>query len=511
MDELLLNIEPREQRAAHLKNGKLHNITVERTSNKPLTGNIYRGTVKNILENIQSAFITIDSTGKGETGFIHISDILRNTELFEKQFDMDFSKDSSKTSSDNKKAINELLEPNQTVFVQVIKEAIGSKGARLTSNISFAGRFLVLLPNSSHCGVSRKIEDRAARERLKRLIRAFEMPNDMGLICRTASRFATEEMLVEEAHNLLKQWEEVMENFKNSSKPSLLFQESGLIKRSFLNAIDKNFDRVLIDDHQTFLQCKQLAERYAADLQVELYRDKVPMFERFNVEKEIEKSLRKKIWLSKGGYLFFERTEAMYTIDINSGRSSGSSSAKDVEEALVRINLEAADEIARQLRLRNVGGLVICDFIDMRLRKNQRRVLDKLKEGLKEDTAKTTVLGMSDFGLVEMTRQRQRESLVHTFLSPCPYCNSHGMIKSNETISVEIERAVKKSVECHEQYALRITLHPEVKKYLLKEDLDHLNHLAESLNAQIEWEVDDNLHLNDFTITSALTNDLIPV
>ena len=219
-------------------------------------------------------------------------------------------------------------------------------------------------------------------------------------------------------------------------------------------------------------------------LKIEYYRDKTPMFERFNVEREIEKSLRRKIWLSCGGYLFFDRTEAMYTIDVNSGRSSGQGTA-DLEESLVRINLEAAAEIGRQLRIRNIGGLVICDFIDMRSRKNQRRVLEQLKDAMKDDHAKCTILGMSEFGLVEMTRQRNRESLSQTMNTSCPYCSGSGQIRTFESTSIDIERALKKLINLKQQFGLKLVCHPHLDHYLRDGDKDYLARVAEELNAQL--------------------------
>lgn len=222
------------------------------------------------------------------------------------------------------------------------------------------------------------------------------------------------------------------------------------------------------------------------------------------VEKEIEKALRRKIWLSSGGYLFFDKTEAMYTIDVNSGRSGSQNNPHDVEETLVRINMEAADEIARQLRLRNVGGLIICDFIDMRSRKNQKRVLDHLKEAMKDDSAKCTILGMSEFGLIEMTRQRSRESLIQTVFTGCPYCNGSGLVKSHESMSIEIERSLKKLIFQQQQFGLELVLHPELDHYLSHRDKDVLRKLAEKSNAEIRFNVNDNLHINSFEFYSTL-------
>lgn len=511
MHEILLNIESKEIRYAHLKGGHLHDLIVERKKERQLTGNIYRGRVTNILHNIQSAFIDIN---EGENGFIHISDIIENTKKFEQVYDMDFDLDYDIKTMDTKPQnydIEQLMKSDQSVLVQVVKEPIGSKGARLTSNVSIAGRYLVLLPNSSHRGVSRKIEDRNARERLKKLIRSFEMPKDMGLICRTASAIATPEQLIEEANDLINNWNSIMEKFQQSNEPTMLYAESDLIKRAVLTAVDKRFDRLLIDDYNTYQNCKRLYSRYASEhpLRIEYYRDKVPMFERFNVEREIEKTLRRKIWLPSGGYLYFDRTEAMYTIDVNSGRSSGNKS--DVEESLVRINLEAAEEIARQLRLRNIGGLVICDFIDMRFRKNQRRVLEKLKDCMKDDSAKCTILGMSEFGLVEMTRQRNRGSLIQTIFTTCPYCNGSGLVKSHESVSIEIERTLKKIINCSQQFALKLMVHPELDRYLNIIDKQFLHKLAEEMNAHLEIGSSDEMHINDYQFFSTINNKRIEV
>lgn len=503
MNEILLNIESKEIRYAHLKHGQLHDFIVDRKKSRQITGNIYRGRVKNILHNIQSAFIDID---EGENGFIHISDILENTKKFEEMFDMDFDMEAPKNTASKAKDISDVMQIDQPVLVQVVKEPIGTKGARLTSNVSIAGRYLVLLPNNPHRGVSRKIEDKGMRDRLKKLIRAFEMPQDMGLICRTASANATTEMLVDEATELLHTWQSIVDQFNQATGPALLFEESDLIKRALTLCVDKKFDRLLIDDHSIYQQCKQLYQKYAAEhpLKIEFYRDKTPMFERFNVEREIDRALRRKIWLGSGGYLFFDRTEAMHTIDVNSGRSSTNNGSGDVEETLVRINLEAAEEIARQLRIRNIGGLIICDFIDMRSRKNQRRVLERLKECMKEDSAKCTILGMSEFGLVEMTRQRSRESLSQTIFTSCPYCVGSGLIKSHESTSVEIERSLKKLIHCQNQFALKLTTHPDLNRYLDHSDKEYYGKLAGKANAHLEFGTNDNLHLNEFVFYSTL-------
>lgn len=508
MQEILLNIESKELRCAVLKNGRLQNLFIERKRARQLTGNIYKGRVTHILSNIQSAFIDI---GEGENGFIHISDIYENTRKLQEMFDLDF--EFEPTQEVQPKDISEWLKEGQWVLVQVVKEPIGTKGARLTANISLPGRYLVLLPNSAHRGVSRKIEDRAIREKLRRLIRGFELPKNMGIICRTACKFAQPEQIQNEAQELIDLWYAMLEDYQKSSQPAVLHYETSLIKRSILSAVDQRYDRVLIDDYKSYQHCKQLYEKYSDEhpLKIEMYRDKVPMFERFNVEREIDRSLKRKLWLSSGGYLFFDKTEAMTTIDVNSGRSNSGSTEGDLEESLVRINLEAAEEISRQLRIRNIGGLIICDFIDMRSRKNQRRVLEHLKECMRDDDAKCSILGMSEFGLVEMTRQRTRESLQQTLFCDCPYCGGLGLIKNHETVSIEIERALKKAIDNQQHYALELVTHPELSSYLQAQDKEYLRQLAESLNARLSFGQDDSLHLTDFYFTNTLNQSRIEV
>lgn len=512
MKEILLSIGSKETRCAELSQGRVQNLTVDKQKSRQVPGNIYRGEVKNTLSNIQSAFVDID---EGENGFIHISDIMENTKKFEQLFDMDFEREAEieAKEADKEADIAQVLQINQSVLVQVVKEPIGSKGARLTSSISLPGRYLVFLPNTPHCGVSRRIEDRQARERLKRILRSLDLPEGSGMICRTISRNATQEALIEEAQELFDTWQTITEAFQATSGPALLYEESDLVKRTVMRAVDKKYGRLLVDDHATFQRCKQIYQRYEAEhpLRIELYRDKVPMFERFGVEKEIEKALRRKVWITGGGYLYFDHTEAMYTVDVNSGRGTSDKSG-NVEEALVQINLGAAEEIARQLRLRNVGGLIILDFIDMRSRKSRRRVLEHLRECMKEDSAKCTILGMSDFGLVEMTRQRKRESLAQMILTACPYCSGKGTIKSYESMSTEIERALQKVTQIQEQYSVRIVTHPALNAYLDQEDKKSLTKLAEDkFNARIEFDADDTLHLNDIQFFSTITGDPISV
>lgn len=513
MKEILLNIESKEIRQAKISNKKLQDLVIERKKTRQLTGNIYLGRVKNILNNIQSAFIDI---GEGENGFIHISDIVENTkkfqELFDMEFDWDYDLSEYNAQNSTESDISKILKIDQTVLVQVVKEPIGSKGARLTSNISISGRYLVLLPNNPHRGVSKKISVQASRDRLKQTIQSFEMPSNMGLICRTASEQASTEQLIDEANELLQAWGKIVENFHKSNHPNCLYRESDMIKKSVMTALDKKYNRILIDHYPTYLACNKLYKHYKEENQnvkIEFYRDKMSMFKKFQVDKEIERALSRKIWMPSGGYLFFDRTEAMYTIDVNSGKSTQDHSKQNVEEALVQINLEAANEIARQLRIRNIGGLVICDFIDMRSRKNQRRVLDRLKEALKEDSAKCTVLGMSEFGLVEMTRQRSRESLIQVLYSECPYCSGKGFIQSFESTAIEMERSLKQIILQENQFGLEFHVHPLLLEYLEPSEKAFLEKTAEKMQASLCFKTNDLLHISDFEVYSSTSGKKI--
>lgn len=511
MQEILLNVELGETRFAHLKNGALHNLAIERKNCHQLKGNIYKGQVTNVLSNIQSAFVNI---GEGESGFVHLSDIAENTRKLEELFDMDFEilpSSAEDVVRPSQPDICELFDVDKWVLVQVVKEPIGSKGARLTSNISLAGRYLVLTPNTPHRAISRKIEQPKVRERLRGLLASLKLPSSIGVVCRTASQGAARELLELEARDLLQQWYQIVQQFNAKSDPGCLHRDANLVKKAVLTALDRRVDRLLVDDRETYLACRQTCEKYAKEhpLHIEHYQESLPIFERFRVEVEIERTLRRKVWLPSGGYLYFDRTEAMHTIDVNSGRST--SSDHNLEETLVQINLEAAEELSRQLRLRNIGGLIICDFIDMRSRVGRRRVLEKLKECMHQDAAKCTILSMSDFGLVEMTRQRSRESLAEMVLCYCPYCSGLGLVKRNETVVIEIARALKKVIDHLGQVALKLTFHPQLQRHMEKEGTEQLRKLAQARGARLSLHTDDSLHVNDFHFANSKSQRKIDV
>ncbi|MFZ4772802.1 MAG: Rne/Rng family ribonuclease [Chlamydiia bacterium] len=497
--EIMVSVDSKETRVARMSQKRLTELSIERKKNRLISGNIYKGKVTNILKNIQSAFIDINEK---ENGFIHVSDAVQNSQKLQEMFEIDFDFKGEKAVETGD--ISSHFKVDQYILVQVVKDPIGSKGARLTSNVSIAGRYLVLLPNSPLRGVSRKIKEQPVRNRLKEIIERFELPSKMGLICRTASIKATTDQLIDEVRELIHTFDDLIENYHKAKGPTCLYRESDITKKVLLTAMDKGFERILTDHLATFNELKKLYIKHAdhSNLKIEFYRDKTPMFERFGVDKEIEKALKRKLWLQSGAYLFFDRTEAMQTVDVNSGRSTSDLGTKDVEEALVQINKDAAVEIARQLRIRNVGGLIVIDFIDMRSRKNQKRVLETLKEALMDDSAKCTVLGMSEFGLVEMTRQRNKESLIQTLMCPCPYCGGQGTIQSHETASIELERAIKKLVMDGVKGSVEVTVHPELDRYLDGDDKDFLDKLTKKEAIKLIFKTSPELHLNDFHLVT---------
>lgn len=507
MKEILFNITSKEKRCAVLHHGELYDLIIERKKNQPLSGNIYLGRVINILHNIQSAFIDI---GEGENGFIHVSDVVENTQKLQEYsgIEFDWDHDLNQPIDVESDDIAKFMEVGHSVLVQVVKEPRGSKGARLTSNIAIPGRYLVLLPNTSHRGVSRKILNGKERERIKQTISSLEIPEHMGLVCRTVGAQASFAELLREGKKLVEVWKQIVEEFHQYSTPTCLYRESSFVKKGLLMAINRKCDRVLVDHFKTFRYCQRLYKQYKDEhpLKIEYYRDNLPMFERFAVDSEIDRCMNRKVWLKSGAYLFFEKTEAMHTIDVNSGRSYVANMKPNmkhnVEETFVRVNMEAAEEIPRQLRLRNIGGLITCDFIDMRLRCNQKRVLTKLKEAMKEDGVKCTILKMNEFCLVEMTRQRVGDSLAHLSLTHCPYCRGRGMIKTPESVSVDIERAIMRSLQCDRHHSLKLTIHPELFDYLSQEgDKAFLENLVRKRRGKLIFATDDALHINAYELS----------
>ncbi len=421
--EILINVTPPETRVAIVENGVLQEVWVERTRRKGLVGNIYKGRVVRVLPGMQAAFLEV---GLDRTAFLHASDIAASGE--------------SERRSDN---IAELVREGQELLVQVVKDPLGTKGARLTTHITIPSRHLVYLPNGASVGVSARIEDEAERQRLREICQSFvdEEDNDGGYIVRTAAESANEATLRADRAFLLKLWESVNQRVPDAKAASRVHEDLPLVLRSLRDLPAAEVEKVRVDSRENHQRVVAFCEQFLPELvsRIEYYPGERPLFDLYGVEDEIQKALNRKVELKSGGYLIIDQTEAMTTVDINTGAYVGH---RNLEETIFKTNLEAAQAIARQLRLRNLGGIIIIDFIDMEEEEHKRQVLRALERSLERDRAKTQISGVSALGLVEMTRKRTRESLERTLCEGCPTCAGRGTLKTPETVCYEIFREI---------------------------------------------------------------------
>ena len=391
--------------------------------------------------------------------------------------------------------------------MQVTKGPIGTKGPRITTNISLAGRYLVLMPYSDQSGISRKVEDPKERQRLRRILTELNLPDGMGVIIRTVGEGQKARFFVRDLHVLLEQWRGIAEQVDTARAPKLLLPEPDLIERTVRDFLTDEVDRIIVDDLDAANRMKELVGVISKRSQrkIRQYSEAVPIFERFNVDKQIDAAYRKQVWLPCGGYLVVDETEALIAIDVNTGRNKGS---KDQDKTILQTNLEAAEEIARQLRLRNLGGLIVLDFIDMRNQRDQKQVLNYFKENIKRDKAKTHVLPISQLGLMEMTRQRVQESISRAVYMECPACKGKGKIKSPETMSVEIQRGLTRVMRLHPGVReVRVLLNADVLDRLKKEDEEILIDLERKFQGRLSFRVNPKFHFEEFKLVNALTDE----
>ena len=474
--ELIINSRSYETRVALVENGIVVELHIERDSGRELMGNIYRGRVVRVLPGMQAAFVDISLR---RTAFLYVSDVYRDFSDFEQMMlnagDVDetlnaesFEDPLKKQSNHNGFQIEDLLHEGQNIMVQVSKEPLGNKGARLTSHVSLPGRHLVLMPTVNHIGVSRKIEDREERERLKGIIRDIN-PGSFGFIVRTVAENTSREKLEAEMDFLLKLWRNIQEKMEKGHNPGLLYKDLTITLRAVRDLFTREVDRLIVDSDKEYEKIMAFIETFAPRLKysVELYEGAVPIFDAFGIEIEISRALGTNIWLKSGGYIVIELTEALTAIDVNTGSYVG---RRNLEETILKTNLEAVKEIAYQLRFRNIGGLIVIDFIDMEKLSNRERVFMTLKEVLSKDKAKTNILQMSDLGLIEMTRKRTRASLNRLLSEPCAYCEGRGTLKSPKTICYEIFRDLERDcMNLEEGGSIHIFVNPEVDKMLREE------------------------------------------
>ncbi|HEY2321273.1 MAG TPA: Rne/Rng family ribonuclease, partial [Thermoanaerobaculia bacterium] len=428
--EIVINATKHESRIAVLDEAQVVELWVERTRHRTIVGNIYKGRVTKVLPGMQSAFVDL---GLERDAFLYVSDVIEDFEDFETdggdelQLD-DVSNHRPETS------ISDLLREGQEIVVQVSKDTIAGKGARITSHITLPGRFLVYMPTVSHIGVSRRIEDEGERARLKEILERIRPAGLGGFIVRTAGEDRNEDEFVADLKYLVDLWEQIRRRAEKSSAPSVIHHDLDLVLRTIRDVLSPEFKSVWVDSVEQYQRIVEFLDHIQPALvsRVRLYRRDEPIFEDFGIESEIAKALKSKVWLKSGGYIVINQTEALVAIDVNTGKYVGK---KNLEETVFRTNLEAAKEIVRQIRLRDLGGIIVLDFIDMEDPANRAKLFEVFENEIKKDRSKTKILQISEFGLIEMTRKRVRQSLERSLTQPCPYCAGTGRIKSNTTIS----------------------------------------------------------------------------
>lgn len=498
---LIINSEKLERRVALVEDGSLEEYNIEREGDLNIVGGIFKGTVKNIEPGLKAMFVDI---GLDKNAFLHFWDAIPaalDGGLEEIQREGRKKKKQKRITS---KDIPSIYPQGSEIMIQVSKGPIGNKGPRVTTNISLAGRYLVLMPYSDQFGISRKVDDPKERQRLRRIMQKLQVPEGMGIIMRTVGQGQRARHFVRDLAMLLEQWYSVEDKRDNNPAPLCVFREPDLIERSVRSFLTDNLGQVLCDNEDTTEQMREIAGRISrrAKRRIKHYPARRSIFEKIGLQKQIDEAFQRQVWLKCGGYLVIDETEAMITVDVNTGRNKGS---KNVEKMLLETNIEAAEEVARQLRLRNIGGLVVVDFIDMRHRRDQQAVYRAMRERLKRDKAKTQVLQISSIGLMEMTRQRLNESLRDSLLEPCPYCHGRGRVKTTMTMSVEIQRALNTVIQRGEGQIgdLVIVVNTDVLNRFKNEDSRLFAELERSHSGRLTFRTDPSLHREHFAIIDA--------
>ncbi len=455
--DIVINSNLRENRVALLEDKRLVELHVEHSENERLVGGIYKGRISNVVVSIQAAFVDI---GIDIHGFLPFSDLGANALHYVDGREI-YTSDAAPRKDRRGRVI---LKPGDDIVVQITKEPIGDKGPRLTSKISLPGRFLVLIPNEEIAGISRRIEKLTERRRLRNVLRKLTQPG-YGLIARTVAEGKSEADLKSDFQRLMKQWREIESQFHSAPPPLQLHRDVGMVSSLIRDLFSEDTNRVIIDNKRIHREVVRYLQEVKSTLveRVELYHSRVPLFDHLGIESDVEKITSHKVWLPGGGSLIIESTEAMVTIDVNSGSYTRK---RNIEENILRVNLAALREICRQLRLRDLGGLIIIDFIDMADERNRKRVQKAMEDELSRDRAQTDILPISKFGLMEMTRQRIRPALLMTFKDPCEVCDGTGMVPSRETMSTEIESFVRRFRAQTRERRLELTVHPELYRYL---------------------------------------------
>jgi ribonuclease G len=502
-NSLIINVEKLERRVALLEDGILEEYSVEREGDQNIVGGIFKGRVKNIEPGLKAMFVDI---GLDKNAFLHFWDAIPaalDAGLEEIQREGK-KKNAKKITS---KDIPDIYPVGSEIVIQVSKGPIGTKGPRVTTNISLAGRYLVLMPYTEQFGISRKIEDPKERARLRKIVQKLSVPEGMGVIMRTVAQGTRARHFVRDLAMLLEQWDEIEARREANPAPACIFQEPGLIERAARDFLTDEVNQVICDDAHTTEAIREIAGKISRRAKRRIHHlptSTQPIFERINIQKQIDEAFSRQVWLPCGGYVVIDETEALISVDVNTGRNRG---AKDVDKMILETNIEAAREVARQLRLRNIGGLVVIDFIDMRHRKDQQAVYKAMKDRLKKDKAKTQVLQISPIGLMEMTRQRLNESLRDSMYEPCPYCQGRARVKTPMTMSVEIQRRLNTVIQKHRDTVgdIIIVVNSDVLNRFKSEDSKLLMELERSHSGRLIFRSDPSLNRERFAIIDAKT------
>ena len=500
---LVMNTTSHETRVALVENGAISEFFLERSCERSTAGNIYKGRVLRVLPGMQAAFVDI---GQEKAAFLYVYDVYNKHEAYMQEVDADAIEDGeipqSRGQNRHLGPIEERLHQGQEILVQVAKEAIGTKGARVTSHISLPGRFLVHMPTFDHMGVSRRSEGEGERARLRELVNERRQAGT-GIIVRTASEGATEQQIDEDFRYLTTLWRDILKRFETAKAPCLLYEELDLPLRAVRDLMTDGIDEVIVDNPKEFDRVRDFVQKYMPDDAgiVKCYEGLDPIFDAYGIEIEVSRALARRVWLRSGGYLVIDTAEALTAIDVNTGKFVGRHS---LEETILQINLEAVREIAYQLRIRNIGGIVIIDFIDMERASNREKVYNALEEALAKDKAKTNILKISEFGLVEMTRKRVRESLIQSLCEPCFYCEGKGYIRSRQSIAYEILRELRREAAIVRGRKISVIAHPDVAQILFDDERGAIEELEGMIHREIEIHANPQLHHEQYEV---YTND----
>ena len=505
--ELVINAETLEKRVALLTNGVLDKFEIEHKGENRMVGAIFKGRVQNLESGLKAAFVDI---GQPKNAFLHYWDMLPAANDSQVEFirDNESAEQKQRRARYQAKDIPQLFPSGSDIVIQVVKDQIGTKGPRSTTNIALAGRYLVLMPFSGACGVSRKIEEASERERLKDILRSLTIPEGMGVIIRTAGEGKQARWFVRDLHLLLKRWQGIVEKiYSPDRKPVILYQEHGLIERTVRHFLTEEVDRILVDNPEDFKLVQELVGEISprSRSRVEMYHDPIPVFERYNIERQIEQLFQRRVSLPSGGEIVIDETEALTAIDVNTGSHRGKE-GKD-GNFITQANIEAVTEAARQIQLRNLGGLIMIDTIDMKNPKDRKKVFDTLREAMEGDRAKHQILPISQLGVLQMTRQRHTESNTTSMYTACPHCQGRGIVKNPRTVSVEIQRKLlstirklRETVGPDKELEINILLHPINLERIITEDREFFRDLMKSCKVRLGTKPDPTYSIEAFKL-----------